>query len=291
MTEKEKLMYDILARISNAAAPIVFKGALITKLILAENRFDDVQRMTKDIDANWIDTPPSMEALADAIYRSLGDLKNQFTVEATRTYGKGKSAGLAIKDNFTGDKIISMDIDIKPTAGSRTYYLGESIIKGVLANEIIADKISTMSSDAIYKHRAKDMVDIYSLAHCIIINGSDIYDVCQKNGREIQSFDAFFHKKDFVEHAYDKLKGIVGKPVFSDVYNYLCKFVQPFSEKNFIDKTWNPTKSSWEQQVPITKTHKAPKTSIATLHKIARKVSQESPQESPKEKKHSHDIE
>lgn len=246
MTEKEKLMYDILARISNADAPIVFKGALITKLILAENGFHDVQRMTKDIDANWIDAPPSMEALADAVYRSLGDLKNQFTVEETRAYGNGKSAGLAIKDNFTGDKIISMDIDIKPTAGSRTYYFGESIIKGVLANEIIADKISTMSSDAIYKHRAKDMIDIYSLAHCVIINGSDIYDVCQKNGREIQSFDAFFHKKDLVEHAYDKLKGIVGKPVFSDVYNYLCKFVQPFSQRDFLDKAWNPTKLSWE---------------------------------------------
>ena len=37
MLEKEKLMYDILAKITDMEAPIIFKGALITKLILKEN--------------------------------------------------------------------------------------------------------------------------------------------------------------------------------------------------------------------------------------------------------------
>ncbi len=32
-------MYDFLARVSNTDAPIVFKGGLITKLILSENVF------------------------------------------------------------------------------------------------------------------------------------------------------------------------------------------------------------------------------------------------------------
>jgi len=37
MTEQEKLMCEIMGNISQTKAPIVFKGALITKLILAEH--------------------------------------------------------------------------------------------------------------------------------------------------------------------------------------------------------------------------------------------------------------
>jgi hypothetical protein len=39
MTQQEQLMYQILGRISETDAPIVFKGALITKLVLAENGY------------------------------------------------------------------------------------------------------------------------------------------------------------------------------------------------------------------------------------------------------------
>ena len=63
MTRHEKLMYQVLERISKADTPIVFKGALITKLILAENGYTALERQTKDIDANWIGLPPSMNAL------------------------------------------------------------------------------------------------------------------------------------------------------------------------------------------------------------------------------------
>ena len=52
MTEHEKLMLGIMGRISNANAPIVFKGALITKLILSEHGFDIVTRTTNDMDAS-----------------------------------------------------------------------------------------------------------------------------------------------------------------------------------------------------------------------------------------------
>ena len=41
MTQNELFMYDILGRISSTDAPIVFKGGLITKLILAEKQFTE----------------------------------------------------------------------------------------------------------------------------------------------------------------------------------------------------------------------------------------------------------
>ena len=40
MREKEQLMYQIIGMLSNINAPIVFKGALITKLILKENGYN-----------------------------------------------------------------------------------------------------------------------------------------------------------------------------------------------------------------------------------------------------------
>lgn len=250
MTEHEKLMYKILGQLSNTEAPIIFKGGLITKLILAENGFNTVQRMTKDIDANWIDTLPSMSVLVDTINCSLGELRNHYITEINREYGSKQSAGISIVEKNTGDKIISMDIDIKPLIGSKTYYFGETSIKGVLANEILADKICTVSSDAVYKHRAKDIIDVYSLSHCICVNVKEIYEVCQTANREIQSFYAFFNRKSDVEHAYNKLRGVEGKPLFSDIYEYLKNFVIPFAERDFTDKIWNLQNLSWQETQP-----------------------------------------
>jgi hypothetical protein len=51
--EREQLMYEIIGSVSAFDAPIVFKGALITKLVLAEHKFSAMSRMTVDIDANW----------------------------------------------------------------------------------------------------------------------------------------------------------------------------------------------------------------------------------------------
>lgn len=49
MTEQEKLMYEILGQITTSDIPIVFKGGLITKLILNESGLSSVQRTTKDM--------------------------------------------------------------------------------------------------------------------------------------------------------------------------------------------------------------------------------------------------
>ena len=43
--------------------PLVFKGGMITNLVLNENNYVGVRRATVEIDANWIDDPPSMEYL------------------------------------------------------------------------------------------------------------------------------------------------------------------------------------------------------------------------------------
>lgn len=245
MTAKEQLMYKILGKISNTGTPIVFKGALITKLILTEGNFNSISRETKDIDANWVGTPPTMNELVTELNKCLDELREQYVVIAKRAYGIKRLAGVSIIDRNTQAEIISMDIDIKEALSVKTYFLGETQIKGVLPNEILADKITAVSTDAVYKNRAKDLVDIYSLSHCTEITPAEIKETCEKVGREISSFDGFFNEKEKVEHAYCKLKGVEGKPDFESLYFYLSNFLTPFAMKCYTDNVWNAATMEW----------------------------------------------
>lgn len=244
MTEQEKFMYEILGEISNSNIPIVFKGGLITRLILNEKGIK-VNRATKDVDANWIGEPPTMEYLVNSLNKGFGKLQKSYKAVASRNYGDKRSAGVNILDKNTGRKIITMDIDIKPLIESKTYYYEETKIKGVLPSEILADKICVLSSDSIYKNRAKDIIDVFLLSQAIEINSKEILDICKKADRTIKSFDAFFNKTSEMEHAYNKLKGIEGKPEFKIVYEYLNNFIKPFTQKPIPDKQWNNETLSW----------------------------------------------
>jgi hypothetical protein len=245
MTEHELLMYQVLGKISAADAPIVFKGALITKLILAEHGFTMLDRLTRDIDANWVGEPPSMDVLVAAIQQSLGDLSEQFDAVAIREYEEKKSAGISIRTKGTDKEVISMDISIKPVIGSRTYHYGEVSIRGVLANEILADKITVLSKRLVFR-RAKDLIDVYALAHCVEVRTSEIFGVLERKAIVLDEYTELLTRRDDVEHAYDSLKGIEGKPDFDAVYPYLTAFVQPFAEKDETPRFWNSSTMTWD---------------------------------------------
>ena len=243
MTQQEKLMYQILGEISNTDAPIVFKGALITKLVLAENNYNAVQRLTRDIDANWVGNPPSMSVLVDTVNQSLGKLENKWYAVATREYGEKKSAGISIRAKATDDEVADMDIDIRSLTGSRDYYFGEARIKGVLANEILADKISVLASQKIFR-RTKDLVDVYALSHCVTVSTAEIFEICDKKGQTIESFIPFYDRKADLKHAYDRLRGVEGKPPFDEIYTYMSGFLKVFSERDKT-KTWDNNTFKW----------------------------------------------
>jgi len=245
MTEHERLMYQVLGNISEAGAPIIFKGALITKLILAEHGFALLDRPTMDIDANWIGAPPSMEDLVDTVQRSLGDMRGQFYAAAIRDYEEKKSAGISLRANGTDEEIMSMDISVKPVTGSRVYHYGEIAVKGVLANEILADKIVVMSKKLVFR-RAKDLIDVYALAHCVEVRTAEVFDVIKRKSAVAGDFTELYARRDDVEHAYGKLKGIDGKPPFDDVYPYLARFVLPFARKDETPRLWDSGKQRWD---------------------------------------------
>jgi len=246
MTEHERLMYQVLGKISESDAPIVFKGALITKLILAEHGFTSLDRRTVDIDANWTGSPPSMNELVGTVQKSLGELSDKFYAVAIREYEERKSAGISIRTAGTDEEIMSMDISMKPVIGSRVYHYGEIGIKGVLANEILTDKISVLSKQLIFR-RAKDIIDVYALAHCVEVKTADIFKVVASKNLNLGEFAELINRRGDVEHAYNKLQGVEGKPAFADVYPYLIKFVCPFAQKDNTPRVWNSGSQVWDE--------------------------------------------
>jgi hypothetical protein len=244
MGDQEKTMYRILGAISAMDAPIIFKGALITRLVLSENGFSSALRQTKDIDANWTGEAPTMRELENAINHALKVFGGEYLAVATREYSEKQTAGISIVSTATGKEIMSMDIGVKPVSGSRLYYYGEIGIKGVLPNEILADKISVLSGRYIFR-RAKDLFDVYALAHCVRVVMSEIYDVQRINRRELDAFSEFLLRRHDVEHAYARLKGIEGKPDFDEVYAYLDKFLSPFIQKDRTPAVWDIDASEW----------------------------------------------
>jgi len=249
MTAQEKLMLGIMGRISKTDAPMVFKGALITKLILSEHGFETVARTTTDVDANWTGSSPSMDYLVNTINQSLGDMQDAYTTQAVREHKASRSAGVSIVEKSTGEVIFAMDISIKPVQGSKLYFFGDIGIRGVLPDEVLADKIAVMSSRLLFR-RMKDLVDIYALSHCVSIRTRAIVDICSAKGREMGDFDAFFSRKSDIEHAYNRLKDIDGKPDFDSIYSYLREFAKPFVRNERSNAVWDCDSVSWRDDVP-----------------------------------------
>jgi hypothetical protein len=207
MNNKENTMYQILGKICETDAPIVFKGALITKLILAEHGYTVLERQTRDIDANWIGPPPPMRELENTVNLSLKTLDGKFRAEAFREYGDKKSAGLYIIENATDEKIITIDVDIRPICGSRVYHYGDISIRGVLVNEILADKITVLSGIKMFR-RSKDLIDVYTLTHCVKVLTTEVFEIIKSKNLELGEFNEFLARRDDVEHAYIKLHGV-----------------------------------------------------------------------------------
>ena len=117
MTKQEELMYSILGELSNSNIPLIFKGGLINRLLLQEQSYNDIYRLTKDIDANWVGVPPSLEDLSSSIANAIKDKHSNLEVKATRDFGEKKSAKVVFTDTHTGTDLVTMDIDIYRGSG------------------------------------------------------------------------------------------------------------------------------------------------------------------------------
>ena len=88
---------------------------------------------------------------------------------------------------------------------------------------------------------------MYALAHCAKVATQDIYDIFKRHpDREVGAFDEFYNRRQDVEHAYNRLAGIEGKPAFDDVYAYLSMFIHPFAQRDETPKVWDSDGLAWE---------------------------------------------
>jgi predicted nucleotidyltransferase component of viral defense system len=244
MEERERLLYHVMGALHRAGAPLVFKGAVVVNAILHENGFCELRRETVDIDANWVDSPPTMDRLLATINYCLGSLSENYRAVERRRYTDTQSARISVIHTEDDAPATSIDIKIKSVKSSREYYYGEVVFRGVMVTEILADKISVLSGGKIFR-RVKDLLDVYALSHCVEIRVADIIDTCEKEGRTLSFFNEFLDRKTDLEHAYNRLQRTRGKPAFEEIYSYMASFLRPFIERSSEDVVWNSLDRVW----------------------------------------------
>ena len=107
---EEIILYEILKCLAQSDLPIIFKGALLTKLLVKDSKYN-IERMTYDIDADWNGNLLTLEQLELKLNDIITSKLNNIKFKSFRNYGEGKSAGFDILQNE--NKIASFDLDMR----------------------------------------------------------------------------------------------------------------------------------------------------------------------------------
>ena len=237
LTLEEKLMYSVMKAIYDSGIPISFKGSMVLKACLLEAGFTEDTRHTVDIDANWnSDTPPSGEQMVESLQNALKNNGIDLDVSLYRMYGDGRSAGFELKDRDTEEVIFSMDIDVnRPIPPTKIYEVEGLQFRGVSSSQMIADKVSAISTDKVFR-RIKDVVDLYYISKVFRFNKADVIQTLKNSGRSLDTFNGFLRRTDELRYAYEKFRfeGGVYKPPFEEVYRTVKSYIKTIlpREKN-----------------------------------------------------------
>ena len=229
ITAEERLMYQVMKAIYDSGIPVSFKGSMVLKACLLEAGYTEETRHTVDIDGNWnSDTPPSADQMVESLQNALRKQGIDLEVSIFRMYGDSRSAGFDLTDRESGEVLFSMDIDVnRPIAPTKLYEVEGLHFRGVAPVQMIADKISAVSSDKVFR-RIKDVVDLYYLSKAFDFNKDDVLQRLKDSGRQLDSFHGFLHRRSELEHSYEKFRfaGGVDKPPFADVYRAVKKYIK-----------------------------------------------------------------
>lgn len=235
ITAEENLMYKVMKAIYDSGIPISFKGSMVLKACLMEAGYSEETRHTVDIDANWnSDTPPSAEQMTHSLQSAIQNSGIDLDVSLYRMYGEGRSAGFELADKSTGEILFSMDIDVnRPIPPTKIYEVAGLRFRGVSPAQMIADKISAISTDTVFR-RVKDVVDLYYLSKVFEFDRDAILGAVGNSGRTLDSFHGFLHRVEDLEHSYDKFRfaGGVNKPTFEEVYSAVKVYIKDVLPKD-----------------------------------------------------------
>ncbi len=226
---EEKLMYAVMKAIYDSGIPMNFKGSMVLKACLLEAGFTEETRHTVDIDANWYsDTAPSTEQMLKSLQKALQNCGIDLNVSLYRMYGEERSAGFELSDTATGDVLFTMDVDVnRPASKTKIYEVNGIHFCGVAPSQMIADKISAISTDKVFR-RIKDVVDLYYISKVFAFNKAEILETLKASGRNLDSFNGFLYRPEDLQHSYEKFRfsGNADKPPFDDVYRSVKVYIK-----------------------------------------------------------------
>ena len=229
ISAEEKLMYAVMKAIYDSGIPMSFKGSMVLKACLLEAGFTEETRHTVDIDANWYsDTAPSAEQMVSSLQKALRNCGIDLNVSLYRMYGERRSAGFELSDTATGDVLFTMDVDVnRPASMTKIYEVNGIRFCGAAPSQMIADKISVISTDKVFR-RIKDVVDLYYISKVFAFNKAEVLEALKNSGRSLDSFNGFLHRPDDLHHSYEKFRfsGNVDKPPFDEIYVSVKTYVK-----------------------------------------------------------------
>lgn len=244
MNENEQLMMKVMAELTRAKAPIIFKGAMNLNLALLEAPPISVHRITHDIDGDWLGGKPTAETMREVLEKAVRRVDPSLSVVVFREPAEKKSAGFRILD-ANKERVFKVDFGQRSHPFYQNYqisYQGQPLyIRGATLQKMLSDKICAIASPKVFR-RAKDLVDVYILSHCKDINLLDVHRLIHAGGRTLGTFEEFRTRQEDLKHAYEKLANVENKPEFSALYGRLEKFLAPFAEKNLRPLAWTGEK-------------------------------------------------
>lgn len=212
---EEIILYEILKCLAQSDLPIIFKGALLTKLLVKDSKYN-IERMTYDIDADWNGDLLTLEQLELKLNNIITSKLNNIKLKSFRNYGEGKSAGFDILQNEK--KIASFDLDMRKNKYYKLYEIDGINFYGSSIDKIYSDKIYVLSTNLIFR-RTKDLIDLLLLTSVSDINVDEVNRISNEKNKPIDCFDALYNRKDEIEHAYNLLNRVKNKPPFEDIYS------------------------------------------------------------------------
>lgn len=234
LTAEEKLMYAVMKAIYDSGIPVNFKGSMVLKACLMEAGYVDETRHTVDIDANWFsETPPTGPQMVESLEKAIQSSGLDLNVKLYRMYGEGRSAGFELVSGDTDEILFTMDMDVnRPEPPTRIYEVDGVRFCGVSPTQMIADKLSAISTDKVFR-RIKDVVDLYYISKVFPYDRKEIEKALQNSGRKLDTFHGFLHRKQELIHSYEKFRftGTANKPPFEEVYVAVKAYIQDILPK------------------------------------------------------------
>lgn len=229
LTAEEKLMYAVMKAVYDSGIPVNFKGSMVLKACLLEAGYPDETRHTVDIDANWFSaTPPTEQQMVASLERAIQESGLNLKVRLYRMYGKGRSAGFELTDKDTEEVLFTMDMDVnRPIPPTRIYEVAGIHFCGVSPSQMIADKLSAISTDRVFR-RIKDVVDLYYISKVFPFDREEILRTLESSSRMLDTFSGFLYRQEELRHSYEKFRftGDVTKPSFEEVYRTVQDYIK-----------------------------------------------------------------